>query len=211
MKNIILILTTLMFLSCSSSNETQPPKWIHSLNNSDKIIEAVGIAESKHESILNVMYDLSSIINSEVRQMIKNDIESTSGNKLDFLNKTIKSTSESLFGKVKIKGLTKNFREESGVGESIKELEYFERVSELTFSDGNKSLIYKNFTEESAGKESSIKHHFEMVEQNCTLKDLIDELNSVGCEFEFYSDNYNHYALVKFEKERLLENIKNNQ
>ena len=43
---------------------------------------------------------------------------------------------------------------------------------------------------------------------NCTLKDLIDELNSVGCEFDFYSDNENYYTLVRYEKKRLLENIK---
>ena len=50
-------------------------------------------------------------------------------------------------------------------------------------------------------------HRFEIIEKNCTLKDLIDELNSLGCNFEFYSDNDNHYTLIGYEKKRLLENI----
>ena len=217
MKNIILILTTLMFFSCYSSKVTQPPKWID-LNDSDKIIEKIGVAESKHESILNAMYELSSFIKTEVKSKI---IDSTYVNKLDFHKERRSShSSETLFGKVKITGLTKDFSEEVGVGDSIEVSHYFESVIELTFTDGNKNLIYKNYFSKSwktrlyhvgDGKNTVLKHHFEITEDNCTLKDLIEELNDNGCEFEFFSDNDNHYTLVRYEKERLLENIQNHQ
>ena len=116
---------------------------------------------------------------------------------------------EEAFGKVKIKGLTKRFREEIGLGDSTKILEYSESVGELTFSNGNKKLKYSYYlSEEGVGEDSSIKHNFEIVEQNCTLKDLIDELNGVGCNFKFYNDNEDHYTLVRCKKKRLLDNIK---
>ena len=149
------------------------------------MIQSVGIAESKHESILNSLQTMAGIIETQIQ---------SNGNDVQML-------SEKAFGKVKIKWLTKNFFEEVEGGDSAVISEHFESVGELTFSDGNKSLIYKNsFTEEGIGIESSIKHHFEIIEENCALKDLIEELNSIGCNFEFYSDDNNHYTLIEYEK-----------
>ena len=208
MKRVLIILLPLIFFSCDSNTGKKPPKWTHSIDKSDIIIQSVGIAESKHESILNVMCELSNIIHSEVEQIIKKEYDSTYVNELDFSNETISSTSEMLFGKVTINALLKDYREEVGIGDQAEISKHTELTEELSFSDGHNQLLYKSFfTEKSSEIDTSFSHYFEMIEKNCTLKDLIDELNSVGCEFDFYSDNENYYTLVRYEKKRLLENI----
>ena len=193
MKKLIL-LSLLFVIACSKTpRENEPPKWINTFNNSDYYIESVGIAGSKNESILKALMNMVGDIETHIE---------TDGNGSTHI-------AEKAFGKVKIKGLTKHFREETGLGDSTEILDYFESVGELTFSNGNKKLKYSSYiTEKGVGKDSSIKHNFEIVEVNCTLKDLIDELNGVGCNFEFYNDNEDHYTLVRCEKKRILENIK---
>ena len=195
MKRVLIILLPLIFFSCDSNTGKKPPEWIHSINKSDQIIQSIGIAENKNESILNALIGLSNQIETQIQ---------SNGNDNQML-------SEIAFGKVKIKGSTKSVVEEVGVGDSAVISQYFSSVGELTFSDGNKWLIYKNSTEESTGKESSINHSFEIIETNCALKDLIEELNSIGCNFEFYSDDNRHYTLIEYEKKKLLANINKEQ
>ena len=160
-----------------------------STNKSDEIFEVIGKAENKNESILTALVELSTSVEFKIS-------ESDS-------NKFI-TESELAFGKVKVSST----REVVKLGDSLIATERYKFVDKLNYNSGNKSILYNSFSEqiEKGGKASFI-HRFEIIEKNCTLKDLIDELNSSGCNFEFYSNNDNYYTLIGFEKKRLLENI----
>ena len=211
MKKLILISILFIVAYSTTPSGNEPPKWINTFNNSDYYFESVGISGSNNESILQALMEIAGYIEAQLKSEKKQIIEESGlGDDIAAqFSRSSKNIIEKTFGKVKIKGFTKHFREETGLGDSTEILEYFERVGELTFANGNKKLKYSYYlSEEGVGKDSSIKHNFEIVEVNCTLKDLIDELNSVGCNFEFYNDNEDHYTLVRCEKKRILENIK---
>ena len=111
MKWVLIILLPLIFFSCGFLNTgKRPPEWIYSDNKSDKIIQSIGIAKNKNESILNALVDLSNNIDLQYQSY---------GNDIQWL-------SEKAFGKVKIKGFTKSFFEDSGVGDSAAISKYFE-------------------------------------------------------------------------------------
>ena len=189
MKSLVIILLSLIFFSFDSNTEKKPPEWIHSINKSDEIFEVIGKSENKNESILTALVELSTSIEFKF-------LESDS-------NKIIKE-SELAFGKVKVSST----REVVKLGDSLIANERYKYVDKLNYNNGNKSILYNSFSEQiKEGEKASFIHRFEIIEKNCTLKDLIDELNRSGCNFEFYSNNDNYYTLIGYEKKRLLENI----
>ncbi len=196
MQRITIILMTLILFSCNSKKEVSIPKWINTSSNSDEIFGAVGIAESKKESIMNALTQLAGLIETNIKTEERDTCY------------ILSSSSEKAFGKVTINASHEHYREEVEIGDSTEISGNFELFGELTFSDGNKQLLYNDkYSETFNGIDRSFSHHFDITEINCTLKDLIDELNSVGCEFDFYSDNEHIYTLVRYEKRRLHKNI----
>ena len=176
----IIILMTLIFFSCVPSIIPEPPKWINSIdNNSDKIIQSVGIGENEYESIFHALINISEDGNEWVISDEK-------------VNSSVSSFS---FGKVDISSSAKSVKSEDG-----DEWEFF---GNLIFNDGNKSMRYEIISKEVNDK--TVIHDYEIILQNCSFNDLINELNSDGCSFEFYSDDNNHYTLINYEKKRFLE------
>ena len=207
MKRVLIILLPLIFFSCDSNTGKKPPKWTHSIDESDIIIQSVGIAENKNESILNALIELSNLIQTQIEtQIIETQIEdSVSGfsdsSHFDFTSSILKTMTVQTFGKVEVSGTFTELQNESGVYET-------KAISQMSYNSDNKSMLYKRYySNVEKGKKSSIQHHFEIFEENCTLKGLIDELINSGCNFEFYSNNDNYYTLIGYEKKRLLENI----
>ena len=195
MKRVLIILLPLIFFSCDSNTGKKPPKWTHSIDESDIIIQSVGIAENKNESILNALIELSNLIQTQIEtQIIETQIEdSVSGfsdsSHFDFKS-FLKTMTDQTFGKVEVSGTFTELQNESGVYET-------KATSQMSYNSDNKSMLYKRYY---INVEKGKKHHFEIFEENCTLKDLIDELNRIGCNFEFYSDDNNHYTLIEYEK-----------
>ena len=208
----ILILWLLFCFSCATSpKKNQPPKWINRVPDSDYYYESVGIAVRKNESVLQALMKIAGDIEAQYKSELKEFIEEEglTGDTETQFSRSSKIITDKVIGKIELKGLTKHSQEETGSANSKESFDSFEHTGKLTFSSGNKKLIYSNYYKETgSGVDSSLEHHFEIVEQNCTLKDLMDELNSLGCNIEFYYDNESYYTLISCNKKRLLENIK---
>ena len=133
----IIILMTLIFFSCVPSIIPEPPKWINSIdNNSDKIIQSVGIGENEYESILRALINIS----KQIKIQIISD---------EKVNSSVSSLS---FGKVEISSSAKSVKSEDG-----NEWEFF---GNLIFNDGNKSMLYKIISKEVNDK--TVIHDYEI-------------------------------------------------
>ena len=183
MFSILILLLTFGCFSNRSEMHSGPPEWYLNPRFDESIIEGMGAANNKRETILLALCDLAQQIDVRINNHIKQVIEE-SGLFLEEtqrVNEINEVLSSQLFGKIEVQSIYKSFFEQIGQGEKAIQQSNNEFVGRLIYTDGEKKLRYSLIQSETGiGEEVENEYHIEFSERNCSMKDIISELKIEG-------------------------------
>ena len=185
-------------ISYGHNKEREQPKWVdsHPMSN-NYLYSIIGQGDGRTDALMSAMVELCQQIHSSIQSAY---ITQASGNNIDKIASTNKDCK---IGKVEVIGTMELIIKETlDKGESI---EAYKSWYVMTYVDGNKFFQI----EEQIGRNEKSKERIkEISSKNCTISDVIAELESHGVSIKdtYIDDEMEYFLLLKANKKQM-ENI----
>jgi hypothetical protein len=191
-----LMIMFIAFLSASASAHEDVPEWVNNYSSTAERMVAVGAGDGRLEALVDAMVQLAEAVETYI---MSDQTYSLYLTRLSLGNVNIHSTRIRL---VEDEGEEKDMAAAKVADETI---------SEFNFSKDKKRMSVNLSHAETFTSDATVEYQktdYQVSSENCTVVDLIKELEGIGCSFRFHGDSEHYYIMVEIDTPKLEKALK---